>query len=156
MEKNEDEGVCPVNQPAWEGRHDRQIKKMTANKDWYKPTFKSADTQSATVGILASSDHSLANGQREKSWRSHKATRLEPSNPSSSEVQGTGSKASTPVPLELRVEGVLFVPRTPDGALVQQIQKAENEFSKMMKLPRVRVVERVGRKLLQILCRSDP
>ena len=47
------------------------------------------------------------------------------------------------------------MPQTPDGALAQQIQKAENDYSKIMKLPRVRVVERVGRKLSKILSCSD-
>ena len=39
---------------------------------------------------------------------------------------------------------------------LQQIQKAENEYCKLMKLPRVRVVERVGRKLNSILSHTDP
>ena len=47
MEAAEDEGLRPVNRPAWEGRHERQIKKMTAAKDWYKPTAKKADATQA-------------------------------------------------------------------------------------------------------------
>ena len=55
-----------------------------------------------------------------------------------------------------RTEGIIFVPCTPKGALVKVMQKAEDNFSKAVGTPRVKMVEMCGRKLTQILIRKDP
>ena len=55
-----------------------------------------------------------------------------------------------------RVEAVLFVPHTPGGLLSKKIQAVEDTFAKLHKVARVKVVERGGTKLMNMLGRKDP
>ena len=90
-------------------------------------------------------------------------------------VQGEGeSKKSVrggpPIPREIRecnrqsskrtrpkeTEAVLFVPCTPGGILQRRIQEVEDKFTAGTKLKRIRVVERGGTKLKDLLCAGDP
>ena len=51
---------------------------------------------------------------------------------------------------------MLFVPHTPKGELAKMIQSAEDVFSKLHNIPRIKVVERGGCKLLDQLGSKDP
>ena len=53
-------------------------------------------------------------------------------------------------------EAIMFVPSTPGSKLCRLLQEAEDRFSKLARLPRVKMVERGGKQLSAILCRSDP
>ena len=55
-----------------------------------------------------------------------------------------------------RVEGVLFVPHTPGGVLARKIQSADDIFSRLHDVPRVKIVERGGSKLMDQLGKKDP
>ena len=54
------------------------------------------------------------------------------------------------------MEAVLFVPATPGSELRKLIQKAEDQASKLMNLPTVRVVERAGTKIMQKVGDKNP
>ena len=51
---------------------------------------------------------------------------------------------------------MLFVPCTPGGRLQKLIQEEEDKFTSGTKLKRIRIVERGGTKLLDILCTNNP
>ena len=53
-------------------------------------------------------------------------------------------------------EAVLFVPCTPGGKLQKLIQEEEDKFTSGTNLKRIRIVERGGTKLQDILCTSNP
>ena len=55
-----------------------------------------------------------------------------------------------------RTEGVLFVPHTPGGGLQKLIQRAEDNFAALHKIPRVKVIERGGSKLQDLMWKKDP
>ena len=57
---------------------------------------------------------------------------------------------------QMPVESVLFFPVTPGGELRRRIQQRYDEFARLHRVPRVRVVERGGTKLVHRLGRSDP
>ena len=50
----------------------------------------------------------------------------------------------------------MFVPCTPGGILQRKIQEAEDQFTAGTRLKRIRVVERGGIKLKDLLCAGDP
>ena len=54
------------------------------------------------------------------------------------------------------VESVLFVPMTPGSELAKTLQKMEGQFSDLHNLPRIRIVERGGKKLNQTMCKTNP
>ena len=58
--------------------------------------------------------------------------------------------------MDEKVEGIIFVPCTPNGALAKRLQKVEDAFSRMMGIPRVKMVEKGGVKLSQKLIKKDP
>ena len=54
------------------------------------------------------------------------------------------------------IEGVVFVPCTPGGLLTRLLQEAENTFSTLHGIPKIRYVEMGGKKLCELLCRKNP
>ena len=48
------------------------------------------------------------------------------------------------------------MPHTPQSALARRIQKEEDKISKALKLPRVKIVERGGKTLMDMLARPNP
>ena len=55
-----------------------------------------------------------------------------------------------------RTKGVLFIPHTPGGELARKIQGEEDKLSDLHQVARVKVVERGGTRLADILGRKDP
>ena len=56
----------------------------------------------------------------------------------------------TAKPRTARIKGILFVPHTPWGELANALQKVEDSFSRVHDIARVKVVERGGRKILDM------
>ena len=56
---------------------------------------------------------------------------------------------------EVRIVGVLFVPYTAEGELVKRYREAEQELGRQTGI-RLKVVEKTGTKLVDLLHRSDP
>ena len=59
-------------------------------------------------------------------------------------------------PQQARVEAVMFLPHTPGGVLARQLQEKEDQFAKLHQIGRVKMVERGGRKLKDVLTVKDP
>ena len=57
---------------------------------------------------------------------------------------------------EAEIETVMFVPHTPGGELARLLQEADDLFIKGKGIGRVRMVERGGTTLKDILCRTNP
>ena len=54
------------------------------------------------------------------------------------------------------IETIMFVPYTPNSALCKQLQKIDDDYIEGTKMKRIKMVERVGTMLKDILNRSDP
>ena len=67
-----------------------------------------------------------------------------------SKGQHTGTKQND------RIEGIMFVPHTQGGKLARTIQESEDKFSRLHKTARVKVMERGGKKIVDILSKKDP
>ena len=53
-------------------------------------------------------------------------------------------------------EVVVFIPHTPNGILKERIQEKDRKMVEAMGMRRIKFVERGGRSLQRILCRSNP
>ena len=56
----------------------------------------------------------------------------------------------------INVELHIFVPATYHSSLQKQLQKADDQFSKVHKVNRIKFIERNGDKLIDLLGRKDP
>ena len=65
-----------------------------------------------------------------------------------------GTKNTCNVPK--RIEGVIFVKATIRSILTKILQKGDDGFTLVHKLPRLRFAEKVGTKLKDLLCRKNP
>ena len=54
------------------------------------------------------------------------------------------------------METIMFVPHTPNGELAQFLQEADDRFTKGKDMGRVKMVERGGTTLKDVLCRTNP
>ena len=57
---------------------------------------------------------------------------------------------------EKEIEAVLFIPYTPGSELCKLVQEVDDEFVLGTYHKRIKVVERVGPTLEDILCRASP
>ena len=55
-----------------------------------------------------------------------------------------------------KTEDILFVPHTPGGILVSNIQRVEDSFAKVHNIARIKVIERGGRRIADSLSRKNP
>ena len=55
-----------------------------------------------------------------------------------------------------KIESVIFVPYAKDSILKKRVQEAEDSLMKNRSHKRVRVVERVGQSLQNVLCNKEP
>ena len=51
---------------------------------------------------------------------------------------------------------VVFIPHTPGGILKERLQKRDEKMREAMGMRKVKFVERGGRSLQGLLCRSNP
>ena len=64
---------------------------------------------------------------------------------------------ATTTPVEDRgVEGVVFIPHTPKGALKKEMQAWEDKFASLNNLSRVKFIEKGGTKIKDLILKSDP
>ena len=75
------------------------------------------------------------------------------SQPPRSEYHGKGTVTRRS---KVEIEGVLYVPYTPQGTLKRSIQKAEDCLLKNSRVGRVRILERLGPKIAEQLCNPTP
>ena len=57
---------------------------------------------------------------------------------------------------ESDIEAVLFVPHTPGGQLAHMLQEEDDKFRRGTCLKRIKMVERGGKSMKDILCQNNP
>ena len=55
-----------------------------------------------------------------------------------------------------KAQGVIFVPYTMGGKLRSRIQNEDDKLTRVMRMPRVRYIERPGRTIADSLVEKDP
>ena len=136
-------GIAPVHRPGGHNLASRRRDKILEKRDWFR---KAGNTWKRK---LAEKEQELKDSSQEEQAQGLRGgpnhTRLAWSTPAQA--------ASTP---NSRVEGVMFVPHTPDGGLARAIQMAEDSFAELHQVTRVRIVERGGTRLQDLLGRKNP
>ena len=129
----EDKGGRRINRTRKEGACIRRISKTIGKTNWYKERRRR---------------YLVVNGERRKIVMGGRP-------PIPKEVRECSKKVDKgPKPKE--TEAVIFVPCTPGGLLQRQIQEEEDRFTAGTKLKRIRVVERGGTKIKDLICSGDP
>ena len=67
-----------------------------------------------------------------------------------------GGTCKPPGPKEGEIETVMFVPHTPAGELARLLQEADDKFTRGKGMGRIKMVERGGTTLKDILCKNNP
>ena len=57
---------------------------------------------------------------------------------------------------ERKTEGIMFVPYTMGGRLRSRIQNEDDKLTRIMRMPRIRYIERPGRTISDSLVEKDP
>ena len=70
--------------------------------------------------------------------------------------RGKGRSGKKVAEENTEIESIMFVPHTPGGELARILQEADDKFRKGKGLGKIKMVERGGTTLKQILCRSNP
>ena len=142
MRRNEEAGVRRVNRPMKEGLAEREIQKIVGKTEWVRNTNKS---KTATKPV----------GGGRKGWKSYKDRISKKEENDKVNRHNDDDPKGRQNMKETRIEGVVFVPFTPRGTLVRELQAREDLFSKLHGLSKVKFVER-GDKLTDQLVRMDP
>ena len=121
------EGGAPVHRMKHSTQKGRDIRKLVQKNSWFKsrPSAPGDPTHAQGAGA-----HGGGGG-------------------------GAGSRPSTNRNHSQEPVTVLFVPRTPEGRLVQILRSVEQSLSAVNKKS-VRVIEEAGQKLVELLCKGDP
>ena len=126
-------GGRKINRRREDGAKQRRIRKTLGKTNWYrtKKTFNS----------------SLREGERKQ---------FSCEAPMTKEVKNCSRKGKGIDKEVKETEAVIFVPCTPGGALQRLLQNEEDRFTEKTRLKRIRIVERGGTKLTDLLITSDP
>ena len=176
-ERAETLGLRPIHRLSSHNEEQRRRAKLTGKRDWYKPGRANWKKQLQLLEkSLKDQDHG---GPSDSNIKETKDPRPHQPGPSNENPEGLGqprTRTTAPGPPRARpaapgmapqgpsptmapnsrTEGILFVPHTPGGALSKALQKAEDTFAKLHNIARVRVVERGGAKLMDLMGRKDP
>ena len=144
--EREEQGAGRVNRPATEGADKRRAPQYLGSKTWYKEPTSTVKKPQGQDAMGTAADNTERNMNHMK--RSPRGIRNV--NPGPEEKPESGKKWI------LRYESVLFVPATPHAALKKTLQGAINQQAKINGTPSVRVVERGGTKILQLLSQANP
>ena len=129
MEDREDTGIRKINRTRKEGATERRIQKMLGKTDW----FRKKVNRDKKKEILK-----LGSGKVIKA-------------PVIREVRKQKNKDDRP----REIEAVLFVPYTRGGALQRKLQEVEDDFVAGTSKKKIKMVERGGVRLRDLLCQTD-
>ena len=126
--EREERGGRRLNRHREEGRRMREVKKIVGPKNWYKGKITEIDKENTNKEIT-----------NEQTWRRKKI-----------ENKRRGKKRDK----EVEYESIMFVPATPKAELKNELQKAEDEISRLFNIPKIKIEERSGQKIsLQLMKR---
>lgn len=139
LQMEQAEGIS-VNKRAEDGRDLREVRAVAGSGSWHKRVAGSPKEKTKIIPPSKSmpgkrcNQPSLSSGKKEV-------------------VANTKEDASRKNP---RTEAIIFIPVTPQGRLVELLQKLDDEFARVHNLPRIRYIEQAGSKLESILGRKNP
>ena len=128
------------------GQKKRKWKKMNAARDWYK----------GKRGGLGEREKQEERARERTMWEKVEEIVLDPEERRRKKQMRKKNEKNRTERSEKKVLALLFVPQTPGGELAKLIQKVEDKNAKMMGTDRVRVVERGGTELKEMLCKNNP
>ena len=150
------EGGPPLNRRDESNDIPSKRAKMGASERWFKRrrggARESARKEQGWRGPTNSQD------QTQDNIRGHRVRRRRcgPAPQPTTTTAPTGTTSSSTQQQEKDPESTLMVPYTPGSSLQKLIQSAEDTFSKTVGCRKVRVIERGGAKLVDLLGRNDP
>ena len=134
MVKEEEAGGRKVNRPRWEGAGARRIKKLGGKSNWFKKKNKQIAVNISTVGDRLGLRPECGNRNARKTTKKSGKERI----------------------TTQEIETVMFVPQTPGGELAKLLQEADDKFTAGKGVGKIKMIERGGSTLKQLLCRSNP
>ena len=140
MVAREQAGGRRLNRPAKEGEEERKVSRVNGAENWFQNTKRMEEEEGER--------------ENEEAWNLP-AFRQK----SGAKTRGKGRKTpkfNKQQKIYDQIEGIMFCPITPKGELAKRIQKDEDMFAKLYNVPKIKIVERGGRKLSSLLCRADP
>ena len=163
-------GVQPVHRLRGFNALERRREKLSGKRDWFRTKqghWKAklrrkeeelAKTQEREQGQDTSSPDGLEQGPRLTESRGGAGKALKQGQKPEvglvgQQQQQHKEKRTNPAG---RIEGVLFVPHSPGSVLARKLQAAEDSFASLHQIGRVKVVERGGARLQDLLGRKDP
>ena len=131
----------------------RNMDKLTESTTWYRVTKNSDDLEkgeSRNFEKLGGDEEKKDWKERTQSWKSWRKSirKFKEKKKESSDKLETGK-----IEVE-KLQSVIFVQHTPFSELAKRIRKKLGEREKVGKI-RIKIVERTGDKLSDILCKSD-
>ena len=170
MVPGEVEIIRTVNMPASLGLKLREASKMSPARNWYKPEMQGGESEDDRQ--IKNLEKALGEDARARClWvgdcppptqaaplaRACGQSKGSTTKPESTSTSSSSSSSPTPaLSYEDKTESVMFVTATWRSSLVKALQKMDEAFCKLHKLPRIRFVERGGSKLIQVLGKKDP
>ena len=156
-----------VNRSREEGKEDREAKRLTGAGSWFRKERSSIDVGKETKvgpGSKARRSGDGRTGRGKAPGRREKGRSKEPMAMGKLLRRGEkdGQGGDDPRPKvnrpshQPRTESVLFIPHTEGSKLRKALQAAEDKYARLNGTDKVRMVERGGRKIMQLLVRSDP
>ena len=176
--------IRPVHRLSTHEQDARRRAKLTGKSSWYLPTKKSwkhklsakeKELASKTVesspkqplpqhttSPTTTNNTTFKHNQRKPTTTTTPNSTTQPTTQSTTNQSTTRSTTTKPTttppntPPNSHIEGIMFVPHTPGGGLARELQKEEDNFSKLHRVARVKIVERGGKKVKDILGKKDP
>ena len=158
-EQAHDLGIRPLHRPGSHGREATRRKKISARSEWFRgkgPSWKDevdamARAPAASGQLVTGDVHKgpgLAQGPSKASISKEVTMGDRQPCKEQSQDRKTGQQG--------RIEAVMFLPHTPGGVLAKKLQEKEDTLVKLHKIGRVKMIERGGRRLKDILTVKDP
>ena len=158
-EKAELLGIQPIHRLGSHGQEARRLSKISGRSTWYLPKTKDWKSRLTTMEEQQEGEKEHQEQQHKQQNRTHKPNNSHApasETPRTKPTTGPGHGHRRTTPPNSRIEGIMFVPHTPGGALAKALQSEDDRYSSLYKTARVRIIERGGRKIKDILGRKDP
>ena len=158
-------GIQPIHRLAGFDQAARRRAKVLGKTNWFRPKRNDwkkrlLARESEEVGVHqakpASQERQHGRGGPRSGQGSRGAGREGGAGPSTAGPTPRQGGPQAPGTNHDHVEGIMFVPHSPDGGLARSIQWEEDIFARLHRIGRVKVVERGSQRLMDLLGKKDP